>query len=119
MTFTKQDAITFLIGAGVALLITIGEALITLDQATELSVWTRNLLIGLGGALGRYLVTELARRTIDTDYPGDKAPVPVPASGFVADWIAEMRRTNPDVCWWRDGDSVCTLARGHGGGIHD
>lgn len=48
-----------------------------------------------------------------------KAPQGAPASGFVADWIAEMRRTNPGICWWRDGDSVCTLERGHGGGIHD
>lgn len=63
MTFGKQDALTFLIGLGAALLFTLGEALIrSQDLADDPAKWAIGLGTGLASALGRYLVTELAQR---------------------------------------------------------
>lgn len=64
MTFTRQDAITFLIGLAAGAVVVVGQALIMLDSdtTTDLGIWTRNLATGLAGATGRYLVTELAQR---------------------------------------------------------
>jgi TRAP-type C4-dicarboxylate transport system permease small subunit len=63
MKFGKQDAITFLLGAGVALLFTLGEALVRSEElADDPAAWLVNLGIGLGAALGRYLMTELVQR---------------------------------------------------------
>ncbi len=61
MRFTKQDALTFGLGLIAALLIVLGEALISLDEeiVIDLSVWVRDLFVGLAGALGRYLVTRV------------------------------------------------------------
>lgn len=61
MRFTKQDALTFGLGLGAALLIVLGEALISLEESivVDLSTWMRSLLIGFAGALGRYLVTRI------------------------------------------------------------
>ncbi len=61
MRFTKQDALTFGLGLGAALLIVLGEALIRLEESViiDLSVWGRDLLVGLAGAMGRYLVTRI------------------------------------------------------------
>ena len=64
MTFTRQDLVTFLIGMLVALGVTEGEALVTLEPDVALGVWARNLLIGLGTSCGRYLLTELAQRRV-------------------------------------------------------
>lgn len=64
MTFTRQDALTFLIGLGAGALVVVGQALLELDSdtTTDLGIWARNLLTGLAAATGRYLVTELAQR---------------------------------------------------------
>ncbi|KKN26261.1 hypothetical protein LCGC14_0876360 [marine sediment metagenome] len=61
MRFTKQDALTFGLGLGAALVIVLGEALIRLEESVviDLSVWARDLLVGLLGAIGRYLVTRI------------------------------------------------------------
>jgi len=59
--FTKQDALTFGLGLGAALLIVLGEALVSLEEdvVIDLSVWGRDLLVGLTAALGRYLITRV------------------------------------------------------------
>ncbi|KKM14362.1 hypothetical protein LCGC14_1706870 [marine sediment metagenome] len=61
MRFTKQDALTFGLGLGAAVLIVLGEVLIRLEESVviDLSVWARDLLVGLAGAIGRYLVTRI------------------------------------------------------------
>ena len=61
MRFTKQDALTFGLGLGAAVLIVLGEALIRLEESVviDLLVWARDLLVGLAGAIGRYLVTRI------------------------------------------------------------
>ncbi|KKL88305.1 hypothetical protein LCGC14_1926050 [marine sediment metagenome] len=61
MRFTKQDALTFGLGLGAALLIVLGEALIRLEEdvVVDISVWGRGLLVGILGATGRYLVTRI------------------------------------------------------------
>ncbi len=61
MRFTKQDALTFGMGLVAALLIVLGEALISLEEEVviDLSVWVRDLLVGLAAAIGRYLVTRI------------------------------------------------------------
>lgn len=66
MPFTKQDGITFLIGAGVAVAFVLGEALIKLEGevAVDWQVWARDLGIGALVALGRYLATRLAERQV-------------------------------------------------------
>ena len=64
MTFTRQDLVTFLIGLTVALGVTVGQALVTLEPDVSLGEWARNLLIGLGTSTGRYLLTELAQRRV-------------------------------------------------------
>lgn len=63
MTFSKQDAITFLIGLGAAILITVAEALIDAEAIRDIGweTWGTNLAIGLASAAGRYLVTYLAQ----------------------------------------------------------
>lgn len=63
MNFTKQDGITFLIGAAAALVFTLAQAFIdTASLIEDPSTWLTNLGVGLLGALGRYLVTELTQR---------------------------------------------------------
>ena len=61
MRFTKQDALTFGMGLLAALLIVLGEALISLEEEViiDLEVWVRDLLVGLAGSTGRYLVTRI------------------------------------------------------------
>ena len=75
MRFTKQDALTFGIGLLAALIMVLGEALVDLegDVAIDLSVWARNLLVGLAAACGRYLVTRVPE-FLTRNYPhgGDK-----------------------------------------------
>jgi len=65
MQFTKQDAITFAIGAGVAVTFELGLALMRLQGAVEspdfsLEDFGVKLGVGLGAAIGRYLTTRLA-----------------------------------------------------------
>jgi hypothetical protein len=65
MQFTKQDAITFAIGAGVAVAFELGLSLIRLQgdiEAPDFSLedFGIKLGVGLGAALGRYLTTRLA-----------------------------------------------------------
>lgn len=64
MPFTKQDALTFLIGAAIAVSFVLGEALIKLEGevVVDWQVWARDLGIGSLVALGRYLTTRLAER---------------------------------------------------------
>lgn len=64
MSFGKQDLYTFAIGLAVAVIITLGESLATLDAEAgfEFAGWARNLLIGIGSATGRYILTELSQR---------------------------------------------------------
>lgn len=62
MPFGKQDFYTFLIGLGAAAAITLGEALVAAESATDLGTWGRNLLVGLSTSAGRYIVTFLAQR---------------------------------------------------------
>jgi len=59
--FTKQDALTFGLGLVAALLVVLGEALIRLEEdvVIDLSVWGRDLLVGVLGAMGRYLITRV------------------------------------------------------------
>lgn len=65
MTFTRQDAITFLLGLGAALGITVAEILVGIgDQSFEEVDWGTagvlgNLVIGLLTATGRYLATRI------------------------------------------------------------
>ncbi|KKL81398.1 hypothetical protein LCGC14_1995150 [marine sediment metagenome] len=61
MRFTKQDALTFGLGLLAALVIVLGEALIALEEQVviDLEIWARDLLVGLGAGLGRYLVTRV------------------------------------------------------------
>jgi hypothetical protein len=48
MTFTKSDALTFLIGLGAALAVTLGEALIRFEGGgVNLETWATALLTGL------------------------------------------------------------------------
>jgi hypothetical protein len=68
MTFTKSDGLTFLIGLGAALAVTLGEALIRFeDGGIDLETWAVALLTGLLAAAGRYLVTFLAQRGVSGD----------------------------------------------------
>lgn len=70
MTFTKQDLLTFLIGAGIAVGVNLGEALIQL-QGTEVADWAqwgKSLGIGTLTAMGRYVATRL---------PELKAKIPI------------------------------------------
>lgn len=65
MTFTKQDAITFLVGLGAALLVTLAQSLIDTQSLTEdPSRWAISLGTGLLAAAGRYLITVLAQRGV-------------------------------------------------------
>jgi len=68
--FTKQDALTFGLGLGAALIIVLGEALIRLEESIviDLSVWARDLLVGFAGAVGRYLVTRVPEM-LTRNYP--------------------------------------------------
>ena len=61
MEFTKQDALTFGLGLGAALLIVLGEALVTFEEevVTDLSIWGRDLLVGSLAATGWYLITRV------------------------------------------------------------
>lgn len=63
MTFTRQDAATFLIGLGAALLVVLGEALVRSQELfDDPEKWAMSLCAGLLAAAGRYLVTEVTRR---------------------------------------------------------
>lgn len=70
MRFTKQDALTFGMGLVAALIIVLGEALISLEEEViiDLEVWVRDLLVGLAGAIGRYLVTRIPE-LLTRNYP--------------------------------------------------
>lgn len=61
MVFTWQDALTFLIGLVAALAVTLGEALIALDEipVSEWDTWAIATLAGLLAATGRYLTTRI------------------------------------------------------------
>lgn len=61
MRFTKQDAVTFGLGALAAAGLVLGEALIEFSEETftNLTTWLRGLAAGMLTALGRYLVTSL------------------------------------------------------------
>ena len=63
MTFTRQDALTFLIGLAAALAITLAEALVRSQEITDdPEKWAIGLGTGLLAATGRYLLTELTQR---------------------------------------------------------
>lgn len=64
MQFSRQDAVTFLIGLGAALAIQLGAALVALDgePVSDWGTWGIALGTGLLSAAGRYLVTELSQR---------------------------------------------------------
>jgi len=59
MAFTKQDLITFALGAVITAVVILGEALVKLDGSPVVnwSQWGWWLLIGELTGLGRYLVT--------------------------------------------------------------
>lgn len=63
MTFTKQDALTFFVGAGIAVALSVAEVLVGLDGQDFSNVeWAGvlgNIAIGSLAALGRYLATRL------------------------------------------------------------
>lgn len=61
MTFTWQDALTFLIGLVAALAVTLGEALISLEDlpVSEWDTWAIATVSGLLAAAGRYLATRI------------------------------------------------------------
>ena len=61
MVFTRQDIITFALGAVAAVGITLGEMLVQLDgePVTDWNEWGLKLGSGLGVSLGRYLVTRV------------------------------------------------------------
>lgn len=71
LTFSKQDLVTFLVGLAAACAITFGEALVMLETTPieDLGLWARNLGVGLAGAAGRYLVTELTQRGLRYSEP--------------------------------------------------
>ena len=73
MRFTKQDALTFGMGLVAALIIVLGEALISLEEDViiDLEVWVRDLLVGLAGAMGRYLVTRIPE-FLTRNYPSGR-----------------------------------------------
>lgn len=63
MTFTKQDAVTFLIGLGVAVFMVVGQSLAASDNIAEDPVkWLISLGTAVLTAAGRYIVTELTQR---------------------------------------------------------
>jgi hypothetical protein len=63
VTFTKQDAVTFLLGLGAAVLVVVAEALLQPEGLfVDAGAWLRALAIGVLAAVGRYLVTRLAER---------------------------------------------------------
>lgn len=65
MDFTKQDAITFGIGLGVALVFQTGVALASAgDQVSDVGAWALSLGTGLVTAAGRYIVTYFTERGI-------------------------------------------------------
>jgi hypothetical protein len=61
MQFTKQDAITFLIGLAAAMLVAASQALAEFDAAAlnNIEPWAIGLLTGVIAAAGRYLATRL------------------------------------------------------------
>lgn len=65
--FTRQDALTFAIGLGAALLLQLGTALAQLDSAPieDAGRWFATLGTGLLSAGGRYIVTKLAERVVE------------------------------------------------------
>ncbi len=61
MRFTRQDLITFGLGALVAAAVVLGEALIKLEEEpiTNISRWAVVVGVAIGTALLRYLTTRL------------------------------------------------------------
>jgi len=59
MAFTKQDLITFALGAVITTVVILGEALVKLDGSPVVNwnQWGWGLLIGELTGLGRYIVT--------------------------------------------------------------
>lgn len=61
MQFSKQDFLTFGLGLGAALVVTLGEALVRLESepVDDYEKWAASLLTGFLSATGRYLVTRV------------------------------------------------------------
>lgn len=61
MPFTKQDLLTFGLGLGAALSVTVGEALINLEQQITIDweTWGYSLGVGMLASTGRYLATRV------------------------------------------------------------
>lgn len=59
MKFTKQDALTFLIGLTAAALLAVGEVLVKLEGSDSININQLfvGLAVGLLSAIGRYLAT--------------------------------------------------------------
>ena len=58
--FTKQDALTFLIGLGAGVLFEVGDALIASDQLfNNTTDWVKTLGAGTAAAAGRWIATYL------------------------------------------------------------
>ena len=63
MTFSKQDAVTFLVGLVVSALFVVGEALVQSEAIAENPTQALfTFLTGLGTATGRYIITFLTQR---------------------------------------------------------
>jgi hypothetical protein len=75
LAFTRQDLVTFAVGLGVALAVTLGEALVNADTVEDWTTWARNLGIGFATAAGRYMLTEISQRGLRGGGDGDPEPV--------------------------------------------
>jgi hypothetical protein len=64
MTFSKQDAVTFVIGLVVALVFTVGEALANAEAIRDVGIetWGINLAVALSVSAGRYLTTKIVEK---------------------------------------------------------
>lgn len=67
MTFTRQDAATFLVGLLAAVGVQLGSVLVQLDTqpVEDWSQWLVTVGTGLLAATGRYLITEFAQRQVN------------------------------------------------------
>lgn len=77
MKFTKQDAITFGIGAAAALAFEAGVWMVKLPvqaETPDFSVESFGVSMGVGivGALGRYLVTRIPERFLKVDRQNER-----------------------------------------------
>lgn len=87
LAFTRQDLVTFAVGLGAALALTLGEALVQLDSGVveDWGLWARNLGVGFASAAGRYLLTELTQRGLRREAP------PEPTAAAPRDILAVAR----------------------------